>query len=49
LDWHTRHAHIRFRRLDCDYERLAVTLGAFHFLARACLMLATLFKMLTQT
>jgi transposase len=36
----------RFRRLARDYERLAVTLGAFHFLACACLMLATLFKML---
>lgn len=39
----------RFRRLARDYERLAATLGAFHFLACACLMLATLFKMLTQT
>ncbi|MGA8095887.1 MAG: IS5 family transposase [Acidobacteriaceae bacterium] len=39
----------RFRRLARDYERLATTLGAFHFLACACLMLATLFKMLTQT
>ena len=39
----------RFRRLARDYERLAGTLGAFHFLACACLMLATLFKMLTQT
>jgi transposase len=38
----------RFRRLARDYERLAVTLGAFHFLACACLMLATLFKMLAQ-
>jgi transposase len=39
----------RFRRLAYDYERLAVTLGAFHFLACACLMLATLFKMLAQS
>ena len=29
----------RFRRLARDYERLAATLGAFHFLACACLML----------
>jgi len=39
----------RFRRLARDYERLAVILGAFHFLACACLMLATLFKMLAHT
>jgi transposase len=32
----------RFRRLARDYERLALTLGAFHFLTCACLMLATL-------
>jgi len=37
----------RFRRLARDYERLAITLGAFHFLA--CIMLATLFKMLAQS
>jgi hypothetical protein len=36
----------RFRRLARDYERLATILGAFHFLACVCLMLATLFKML---
>ena len=30
----------RFRRLARDYERLATTLGAFHFLAFACLMIA---------
>lgn len=36
----------RFRRLARDYERLATTLGAFHFLTCACLMLATLFRML---
>jgi transposase len=38
----------RFRRLARDYERLATTLGTFHLLACACLMLATLFKMLAQ-
>jgi transposase len=38
----------RFRRLARDYERLAATLGTFHFLACACLMLATLFKMLAS-
>jgi transposase len=36
----------RFRRLARDYERLATTLSAFHFVACACLMLATLFRML---
>lgn len=36
----------RFRRLARDYERLADTLGAFHFLAFACLMIAQLFRML---
>jgi len=36
----------RFRRLARDYERLAVTLGAFHFLAFACLMIANLFRLL---
>ena len=36
----------RFRRLACDYERLATTLGAFHFLAFACLMIANLFRLL---
>ena len=36
----------RFRRLARDYERLAATLGAFHFLACACLMLANLFRLL---
>jgi transposase len=29
----------RFRRLARDYERLATTLAALHFLAFACLML----------
>jgi transposase len=36
----------RFRRLARDYERLATTLGAFHFLAFACLMIANLFRMI---
>jgi len=36
----------RFRRLARDYERLATTLGAFHFLAFACLMIASLFRLL---
>ena len=33
----------RFRRLARDYERLPATLAAFHWLAFATLMLATLF------
>ena len=32
--------------LPRGYERLAATLGAFHFLACACLMLANLFRLL---
>ncbi len=32
----------RFRRLARDQERLATTLGTFHFLAFACLMIANL-------
>jgi transposase len=36
----------RFRRLARDYERLATTLGALHFLAFACLMIAQLFRLL---
>ncbi len=36
----------RFRRLARDYERLATTLAAFHFLAFACLMIANLFRLL---
>jgi transposase len=36
----------RFRRLARDYERLSQTLAGFHYLAFACLMLATLFKLL---
>jgi transposase len=37
----------RFRRLARDYERLATTLSAFHFLAFACLMIANLFRLLS--
>ncbi len=37
----------RFRRLARDHQRLAVTLGAFHFLAFACLMIANLFRLLS--
>ena len=36
----------RFRRLARDYERLSPTLAAFHYLAFACLMLASLLKLL---
>ena len=36
----------RFRRLARDYERLATILGAFHFLAFACLMIAQLFRLI---
>lgn len=36
----------RFRRLARNYERLATTLGAFHFLAFACLMIAQPLRML---
>ncbi len=36
----------RFRRLARDYERLATTLGAFHFLAFACLVIPNLFRLL---
>jgi transposase len=36
----------RFRRLARDYERLAKTLAAFHFLAFACIMLANLFRLM---
>ncbi len=39
----------RFRCLARDYERLAVTLGAFHFLACACLLFTTLFRMLAES
>jgi len=39
----------RFRRLARDYERLAKTLAAFHFLAFACIMLAHLFRLLAGT
>lgn len=34
----------RFRRLARDYERLAHTLAAFHYLAFACLMLGRLMR-----
>ena len=39
----------RFRRLARDYERLAQTLAALHYLAFACLMLANLAKTLAQS
>ena len=39
----------RFRRLARDYERLAQTLAALHYLAFACLMLANLAKALAQS
>jgi transposase len=39
----------RFRRLARDYERLSQTLAGFHYLAFACLMLATLFKLLNPS
>ncbi len=39
----------RFRRLARDYERLASTLAALHYLAFAILMLANLVKTLTQS
>ena len=39
----------RFRRLARDYQRLATTLGTFHFLAFACLIIANLFKLLQQS
>jgi len=39
----------RFRRLARDYQRLATTLGAFHFLAFACLMIANLFKLFASS
>ena len=38
----------RFRRLARDYERLAQTLAGLHYLAFACLMAATLFRMLRE-
>jgi transposase len=34
----------RFRRLARDYERLATTIGGFHWLALAGLMLTNLFR-----
>jgi transposase len=39
----------RFRRLARDYERLAATLAALHYLAFACLMLANLVKTFRQS
>jgi len=39
----------RFRRLARDYERLAKTLAALHYLAFATLMLANLARQLTQS
>jgi transposase len=39
----------RFRRLARDYERLAKTLAALHYLAFAILMLANLARQLTQS
>ncbi len=36
----------RFRRTARGYERLATTLGTFHFLAFACPMIAQLFGLL---
>lgn len=39
----------RFRRLARDYERLASTLAALHYLAFAILMLANLTRLLTQS
>jgi transposase len=39
----------RFRRLARDYERLAATLAALHYLAFACLMLANLIRTFLQS
>jgi transposase len=39
----------RFRRLARDYERLSQTLAGFHYLAFACLMLASLCKLLNPS
>ncbi len=39
----------RFRRLARDYERLAATLAALHYLAFACLMLANLIRTFQQS
>jgi transposase len=44
FDWEAR-----FRRLARDYERLSQTLAGFHYLAFACLMLATLFRLLNRS
>lgn len=39
----------RFRRLAQDYERLAKTLAALHYLTFAILMLANLARQLSQS
>jgi transposase len=39
----------RFRRLARDYERLAETLAALHYLAFAILMLANLMRTFQQS
>jgi transposase len=39
----------RFRRLARDYERLAATLAALHYLVFACLMLANLVRTFQQS
>jgi transposase len=39
----------RFRRLARDYERLALTLAGFHYLAFACLMLKKLLPMVQSS
>jgi transposase len=39
----------RFRRLARDYERLALTLAGFHYLAFACLMLKKLLPMIQSS
>jgi transposase len=41
FDWRTR-----FRRLVCDYERLAETVVGLHLVALSCLMLHRLFSLL---
>jgi transposase len=40
---------VRFRRLATDYERLAGTLAALHYLAFAILMLSNLARSLVQS
>lgn len=36
---------VRFRRLAPDYERLAITFGAFHVLVFGCLIIASLLRL----